>query len=93
MVSWRDGVCSICVLKIHHQDNFDKHASTRLQLVHSDLCGPLLVVLFSGFKYLLTSIGDYPRCTCVYFLKLKSEVFEMFLAYNASLKINIAMKF
>jgi hypothetical protein len=45
LVSCRDGVCAGCVLGKHHRDNFDKraswHASGPLQLVHSDLCGPL----------------------------------------------------
>ena len=67
MVSCKDGVCSGCVLRKHHQDNFGKraswHASTPLQLVHNDLCGPLPAVSFSGFKYFLTFIDDYSRCT------------------------------
>jgi hypothetical protein len=87
LVSCRDGVCVSCVLNKHHQDNFDKraswHASTPLQLVHSDLCGPLSSPSFSGCKYFLTFIDDFSRCTWVYFLKLKSEVFDKFLAYKA----------
>ena len=55
MVSCRDGVCSCCVLEKHHRNNFDKHASWHasvpLDLVHSDLCGPLSSASFSGFKY------------------------------------------
>ena len=87
MVSCRDGVCSGCVLEKHHQDNFDKraswHASIPLEIVLSDLCGPLPFASFSGFKYFLTFIDDYSRCTWFYFLTLKSEVFNMFLAYKA----------
>ena len=87
MVSCKDGVCFSCVLEKHHRDSFEKraswHASTPLQLVHSDLCGPLPGVSFSGFKYFLTFIDDYSRRTWVYFLKLKSEVFDMFLACKA----------
>ena len=87
MVSCKDGVCSGYVLRKHHRDSFEKraswHASTPLRLVYSDLCGPLPVVSFSGFKYLLTFIDDYSKRTWVYFLKLKSEVFDMFLAYKA----------
>ena len=63
MVSCKDGVCSSCILGKHHQDNFDKHASCHasapLELVHSDLCGSLPTVSFSGFKYFLTFIDDY----------------------------------
>ena len=59
------------------------HASTPLQLVYSDLCGPLPTISFVGFKYFLTFIDDYSRRTWVYFLKLKSNVFDMFLADKA----------
>lgn len=75
------------VLRKHHRDSFEKHASWHasapLQLVHSDLCGPLPVVLFSGYKYFLTFIDDFSKHTWVYFLKLKSEVFNMFLPFKA----------
>ena len=87
MVSCKDGVCSSCVLKKQHQDSFDKraswHASVPLEIVHSDLCGTLPSASFSGFKYFLTFIDDYSIRTWVYFLKPKSEVFNMFLAYKA----------
>ena len=87
MVSCKDGVCSSCVLDKHHWDSFEKraswHASNPLQLVHNDLCGSLPTISFFGFKYFLTFIDDYSRCTWVYFLKFKSEVFDMFLAYKA----------
>jgi hypothetical protein len=87
LVSCRDGVCVGCVLGKHHRDNFDKraswHASGPLQIVHSDLCGPLSSPSFSRCKCFLTFIDDFSRRTWVYFLKLKSEVFDMFLAYKA----------
>jgi transposase InsO family protein len=57
-----------------------------LQLVHSDLCGPLYSPSFYGCNYFLTFIDDFSRCTWVYFLKLKSEVFDKFQAYKALVK-------
>ena len=96
LVSCKDGVCSGCVLGKHHRDSFDKraswHASVPLELVHSDLCGPLPSASFSSFKYFLTFIDDYSRRTWVYFLKLKSEVFNMFLAYKALVEKNMVIK-
>ena len=87
LVSCIDGVCAGCVLDKHHRDNFDKraswHASSPLQLAHSDLCGPLSTHSFSGCKYFLTFIDGFSIRTWVYFLKLKSEVFDKFLAYKA----------
>jgi hypothetical protein len=47
------------------------------------VCGPLSSPYFSGFKYFLTFIDYVSRCTWVYLLKLKIEVFEIFLAYEA----------
>jgi hypothetical protein len=51
LVSCRYGVCVGCVLGKHHQGSFEKraswHASGPLQLVHSDLCGPLSSPPFS----------------------------------------------
>jgi hypothetical protein len=86
-ISCKDGVCVGCVLGRHHWDSFDKraswHAPGPLQLVHSDLCGPLSSPYFSGCKYFLTFIDDFSKRTWVYFLKLKSEDFEKFLAYKA----------
>jgi hypothetical protein len=38
---------------------------------------------FSGCKYFLTLINDFSRRTWVYFLKIKSGVFDKFLAYKA----------
>jgi hypothetical protein len=84
LVSYRDGVCAGCALDKHHRDNFDKHASWHtsgpLQLVNSDLCGPLSSPSFFGCKYFLTFIDNFSRRSWVYFLKLVSD---KFLAYKA----------
>jgi hypothetical protein len=86
LISCRDGVYVGCVISKHHWDSFDKcaswHASIALQLVHSDLCGSLPSPYLSGFKYFLTFIDDFSRCTWVHFLKLKIQIFDMFLTYN-----------
>ena len=49
-----------------------------LDLVHSDVCGPMSVHSFSGYSYYVTFIEDYSRKTWIYFLKAKSEVFNWF---------------
>ena len=43
-----------------------------LDLVHSDVCGPMSVQSFSGYSYCITFIDDYSRKTWIYFLKAKS---------------------
>ena len=44
---------------------------------------PSSICILFWFKYFLTFIDEYFRRTWVYFLKLKSEVFNIFLAYKA----------
>jgi hypothetical protein len=87
LISYRDGVCPGCILRKHHRDSFDKraswHASTPLHLIHSELCGLLSSPPFSECKYLLNFIDDFSIRTWVYFLILKSKVFDKFLVYKA----------
>jgi hypothetical protein len=63
LVSCRDGVYASCVIEKHHWNIFDKctswHALALLQLVHSNLCGPLSFSSFSGCKYFITLIDDF----------------------------------
>lgn len=54
--------------------------------MRSDLCGHIPLVSFLGFKYFLTMIDDYSECSWIYFIKHKSEVFDMFLAYKSLVK-------
>lgn len=53
-------------------------AASILDLIHSDLCGPMEVQSFSGAKYFLTLIDDLSRKVFVYFLKTKEHVKEIF---------------
>ena len=58
-------------------------AKAPLEIVHSDLCGPMKTTSLAGSHYVLTFIDDYTRKTWVYFLKQKSEVFEKFCHFKA----------
>ena len=53
-----------------------------LDLVYSDVCGPMTVHFFNGYNYCITFINDYSRKTWIYFLKAKSEVFERFREFK-----------
>lgn len=49
-----------------------------MDLIHSDVYGPMSNKSLGGHLYCVTSIDDYSRKTWIYFLKTKDEVFEMF---------------
>ena len=53
-------------------------ADRKLQLVHSDVCGPMQTPSFGNFLYFVTFIDDFSRHAWVYPLKVKSEVFMCF---------------
>ena len=58
-----------------------KKTSQPLELLHSDLCGPMNVDTIGGSKYVLTFTDDYSRYVTVYFIKSKSEVLSKFKEY------------
>ena len=61
-------------------------ASSILQLVHADICGPINPMSTSKKRYLLTFIDDFSRKTWVYFLVEKSEAFVVFKHYKAKVE-------
>ena len=54
--------------------------SERLELVHTDMSGPIEVL--SGFQYFVTFIDDVTRKLWVYFLKHKLDAFDLFKKWN-----------
>lgn len=54
----------------------------KLQLIHSDICGPMQAESIGGSKYFVTFIDDYSRCCKVYFIKQKSEVLRKFKEFE-----------
>ena len=50
-------------------------------IVHSDVWGPAPVCGMHGFLYYIVFIDDCTRMSWIYFLKHKSEVFEVFVNF------------
>ena len=63
-----------------------------LELIHSDVCGPMSSTSLSGFEYYITFIDDFSRKTWIYFLKAKGEVFEKFKEFKALIEIFLTRK-
>ncbi|KAG8497843.1 hypothetical protein CXB51_007132 [Gossypium anomalum] len=57
-------------------------ARERLELVHSDICGPMKSPSLNDSKYFVLFIDGLTRLCWVYFLKQKSEVFEAFSKFK-----------
>lgn len=59
-----------------------KRATKLLEIIHSDVCGPMSVNSLSGKRYFVTFIDDFSRKTFVYIIRQKSEVFECFVNFK-----------
>jgi hypothetical protein len=76
-----EGVCKGCAQGKNIKNPFpksDSKAEGILELIHSDVCGPMPSTTLSGYVYYVSCIDDYSRKTWIYFLKSKDEVFGKF---------------
>jgi len=79
--------CIPCIEGKQTKKSFKKLKRTNrakdvLELVHSDVCGPMQTPSWGGARYFLTFIDDKTRKTYIYFLKGKDEVFVKFQEFK-----------
>ena len=53
-----------------------------LEIVHTDLCGPMRTNTHRGMKYFVTFINDYSHYGHVYFLKHKNDALDKFKEFK-----------
>ncbi|GAA0173161.1 transmembrane signal receptor [Lithospermum erythrorhizon] len=75
-------VCTHCLSGKQTRVSIPKEATWRaskpLELIHSDLCGPITPTSNSGKRYFLSFIDDYSRKCWIYLLSNKSDALEHF---------------
>lgn len=54
-----------------------------MELVHSDICGPINPISNGGKRYFITFIDEFSRKKWVHFLQEKSEAFIAFRSFRA----------
>ena len=80
-----DGVCKGCALGKNVKKPYSsssRRSKRILDLIHSDLCGPMTAPSMSGCLYYVIFIDDYSRKTWIYFMKAKSETFDKFQEFK-----------
>ena len=81
-----DKVCEHYLYGGQHKLSFPNtatRASTILELIHTDICGPMNVTSVGGSRYFIIFIDDKTRMTFISFIKTKNEVFEKFKDFKA----------
>jgi transposase InsO family protein len=82
----KNEICKGCMLGKNIKKAFpssDNRAQGILDLVHSNVCGPMLSPSHSGCLYYFIFIDDYLRKCWIYFLKAKIDTFDEFKEYKA----------
>ncbi|GAU30981.1 hypothetical protein TSUD_104950 [Trifolium subterraneum] len=80
-------VCEECVQSKQHRNSFSKEVKSKtkaiLEVVYSDVCGPIQVESIRGNKYFVTFIDDFSRKLWTYLIKKKSDVLDVFIKYKS----------
>ena len=79
-------MCKQCQLGKMTKSTFKSKAYTSnevLEIVHTNLCGPIEVQSYKGDRYIMLFVDGYSRMMTVMFLKQKSDAFQMFKWYLA----------
>ena len=82
----QDVSCEICLRGKMTRTPFPRtcHRNTELlEIIHSDVCGPMRTHSHSNAKYFVTFIDDSSRWCEIKFIREKSQVFEVFKEFNA----------
>ena len=80
--------CESCLMGKACRKPFGKaiRATQALELVHSDICGPLNVKARHGASYFITFIDDYTRYGYVYLLTHRHEALDCFKRFVAEVE-------
>jgi transposase InsO family protein len=76
-----DSVCKGCSLGKNTKKPYplsNRKSNGILELIHSDLCGPMTEPSMNGCIYYIIFIDDCSRKTWIYFLKIKDESLSRF---------------
>lgn len=88
--------CETCLKGKISNLPFPKYSNIRssdvLEVVHSDICGPMRTTSLGGYKYFAFFIDDFSRKIFVYFLKHKSDILDAFKIFKAQVECETSKK-
>ena len=77
--------CEFCVMGKMTKAPFTNkgtRANGLLDLIHTDVCGPLSICARGGYSYFITFTDDHSRYGYIYLIRQKSESFEKFKEFK-----------
>ena len=89
------GACEPCLMGKMTKTPFSRtteRANDLLEIIHTDVCGPMSVEAHGGYRYFLTFTDDLSRYGYIYLMKHKSETFEKFKNFRVKWRIIVTRK-
>ena len=83
------GTCEPCLMGKMTKTLFSgtmERATGLLEIIHTDVCGPMSVEACGGYRYFLTFTDDLRRYGYIYLMKHKSETFEKFKEFQSEVE-------
>jgi len=85
MTDFDIGFCNECAANKMTRSPFPERTSRTsgiLDLIHSDICGPMQTTTIGGNRYFITFIDDYSRKAHTYCIKSKDQALETFTSFK-----------
>lgn len=96
LVCHKDRVCDGCLIGKQRRLPFPKHATFRaeksLELVYTDLCGPITPATPAGNRYFMLIVDDFSRFMWGVLLKTKDQAFVAFRRFKAAAELKSGLK-
>ena len=77
--------CEACLMGKMARAPFNgvvERATDLLEIIHTDVCGPMSILSRGGFLYFTTFTDDFSRYGYIYLMKHKSETFDKFKEFQ-----------
>jgi transposase InsO family protein len=91
-----DQVCDSCLVGKQRRATFPTvakfHAEEKLELVHGDLCGPVMPATLGGKRYFFLLVDDVSRYMWLVLLAMKDEALAAFTAFQARAEADAGRK-
>src|SRR6266536_3736598 len=83
------GACKPCLMGKMTKTPFSgtmERATDLLEIIHTDVCGPMSIDAHGRYHYFLTFTDDLSRYGYIYLMKHKSETFEKFKEFKSEVE-------
>lgn len=88
--------CETCVYGKHAKAPFPVNKRPRsnriLELIHTDVCGPMSQPAWDGSRYFVSFVDDFSRASMIFGIANKSDALEKFIEYVAMVEAQHGVK-